>query len=131
MQADVQRIIEIYQHSGRYDVHVDPEIIELPNNRVDLVFEINEGKKTGVKSIDFVGTHDFSSDRLKNIIKTPEATSQLPATTDIYDPDRVEADRDLLRRFYLKHGFADVQMVSATDDIRSGQEGLHGHLHDR
>jgi outer membrane protein insertion porin family len=115
VQADVQRIIEIYQRSGRFDVRVDPKIIELPNNRVNLVFEINEGAKTGVKEIDFVGIHAFSSGRLKDVIKTSESNLlSFLQTTDIYDPDRVEADRDLLRRFYLQHGYADVRIVSAT-----------------
>jgi outer membrane protein insertion porin family len=115
VQADVQRIIEIYQRSGRFDVRVDPKIIELPNNRVNLVFEINEGPKTGVKEIDFVGIHAFSSGRLKDVIKTSESNLlSFLQTTDIYDPDRVEADRDLLRRFYLQHGYADVRIVSAT-----------------
>ncbi|HWP27798.1 MAG TPA: outer membrane protein assembly factor BamA [Xanthobacteraceae bacterium] len=115
VQADVQRIVEIYRRSGRYDVRVEPKIIELPNNRVDLIFEISEGKKTGVRSIRFVGNNSFSSMRLKEEIKTAE-TGLLAflQTSDIYDPDRVEADRDLLRRFYLKHGFADVRIVSAT-----------------
>ena len=70
VQADVQRIIEIYHRSGRFDVSVVPKIIELPNNRVDLVFEINEGDKTGVKEISFVGAHAFSHGRLKDVIKT-------------------------------------------------------------
>ena len=81
---------------------VDPKIIELPNNRVDLVFEINEGDKTGVKEIHFVGDHAYSGGRLKDVIKTTESDwLSFLQTTDIYDPDRVEADRDLLRRFYL------------------------------
>jgi outer membrane protein insertion porin family len=115
VQADVQRIVEIYRRSGRYDVRVEPKIIELPNNRVDLIFEISEGKKTGVRSIRFVGNKSFSAMRLKEEIKTAE-TGLLAflQTSDIYDPDRIEADRDLLRRFYLKHGFADVRIVSAT-----------------
>src|ERR1700687_1563672 len=70
VQADVQRIIEIYHRSGRFDVTVAPKIIELPNNRVDLVFEITEGQKTGVKLINFVGIHAYSSGRLKDVIKT-------------------------------------------------------------
>src|SRR5512135_701216 len=70
VQADVQRIIEVYHRSGRFDVKVDPKIIELPNNRVDLVFEISEGQKTGVKQINFVGAHAFSTGRLKDVIKT-------------------------------------------------------------
>ena len=125
VQADVQRIIEIYHRSGRFDVSVDPKIIELPNNRVDLVFEIKEGQKTGVKDIRFVGAHAFSSGRLKDVIKTTESNLlSFLQTTDIYDPDRVEADRDLLRRFYLKHGYADVRIVSAVGEYDPAKKGF-------
>jgi len=125
VQADVQRIIEIYHRSGRFDVSVDPKIIELPNNRVDLVFEIKEGDKTGVKDIRFVGTKAFSSGRLKDIIKTSESNFlSFLQTTDIYDPDRVEADRDLLRRFYLKHGYADVRIVAAVGEYDPSKKGF-------
>jgi len=125
VQADVQRIIEIYHRSGRFDVSVDPKIIELPNNRVDLVFEIKEGEKTGVKDIRFVGAHAFSSGRLKDIIKTSESNwLSFLQTTDIYDPDRVEADRDLLRRFYLKHGYADVRILSAVGEYDPAKKGF-------
>jgi outer membrane protein insertion porin family len=125
VQADVQRIIEIYHRSGRFDVRVDPKIIELPNNRVDLVFEITEGQKTGVKLINFVGIHAYSSGRLKDVIKTSESNFlSFLQTTDIYDPDRVEADRDLLRRFYLKHGFADVRIVAAVGEYDPGKKGF-------
>ncbi len=125
VQADVQRIIEIYHRSGRFDVSVDPKIIELPNNRVDLVFEIKEGQKTGVKDIRFVGIHAFSTGRLKDVIKTTESNLlSFLQTTDIYDPDRVEADRDLLRRFYLKHGYADVRIVSAVGEYDPAKKGF-------
>ncbi|MGA8970947.1 MAG: outer membrane protein assembly factor BamA, partial [Pseudolabrys sp.] len=125
VQADVQRIIEIYHRSGRFDVSVDPKIIELPNNRVDLVFEIKEGEKTGVKDIRFVGTKAYSSSRLKEVIKTSESNwLSFLQTTDIYDPDRVEADRDLLRRFYLKHGYADVRIVSAVGEYDPAKKGF-------
>jgi outer membrane protein insertion porin family len=115
VQADVQRIVEIYHRNGRFDVRVEPKIIELPNNRVDLVYEINEGEKTGIKKIIFVGNKNYGDQRLKDEIKT---RSTMPLfgflqSTDIYDPDRIEADRDLIRRFYLKHGYADVRVVSA------------------
>src|SRR3977135_1623290 len=73
VQADVARMAEIYRRSGRYDVRVNPEIIEQPNNRVDLIFTITEGSKTGVKSIEFIGNSAFSSYRLKDIIKTRES----------------------------------------------------------
>ncbi|HET7806340.1 MAG TPA: outer membrane protein assembly factor BamA, partial [Pseudolabrys sp.] len=125
VQADVQRIIEIYHRSGRFDVSVDPKIIELPNNRVDLVFEIKEGQKTGIKEIVFVGAKAFSHGRLKDVIKT-SASNLLSflQTTDIYDADRIEADRDLLRRFYLKHGYADVRIISAVGEYDPVKKGF-------
>ncbi len=125
VQADVQRIIEIYHRSGRFDVRVEPKIIELPNNRVDLVFEISEGQKTGIKEIRFQGAKAFSHGRLKDVIKTSESNwLSFLQTTDIYDPDRVEADRDLLRRFYLKHGYADVRIVSAVGEYDPAKKGF-------
>jgi outer membrane protein insertion porin family len=125
VQADVQRILEIYQRNGRFDVSVLPKIIDRPNNRVDLVFEINEGEKTGIKSIAFVGNKAYSTWRLKEVIKTTESTFlSFLQTTDVYDPDRIEADRDLIRRFYLKHGYADVQVVSATGVYDPGRKGF-------
>jgi outer membrane protein insertion porin family len=125
VQADVQRIIEIYHRSGRFDVSVDPKIIELPNNRVDLVFEIKEGDKTGIKEIVFVGAKAFSHGRLKDVIKTSSSNLlSFLQTTDIYDADRIEADRDLLRRFYLKHGYADVRIISAVGEYDPAKKGF-------
>ncbi len=125
VQADVQRIIEIYQRNGRFDVTVVPEIIERPNNRVDLIFKINEGEKTGIKHIVFVGNKSYADWRLKQVIKTAESNwLSFLQTTDVYDPDRIEADRDLIRRFYLKHGYADVQVVSATGVYDPAQKGF-------
>jgi outer membrane protein insertion porin family len=125
VQSDAQRISEIYRHSGRYDVRVTPEIIEQPNNRVDLIFTVDEGGKTGVKSVDFVGNNAFSSYRLRDVIKTHEANLlSFLGGGDIYDPDRVEADRDLLRRFYLKNGYADVQVVAALTEYDPEKKGF-------
>jgi outer membrane protein insertion porin family len=125
VQSDAQRIADIYRHSGRYDVSVNPQIIEQPNNRVDLVFEITEGVKTGVRSVEFVGNNAYSSYRLKDIIKTHESNLlSFLGGGDVYDPDRVEADRDLIRRFYLKHGFADVQVVAALTEYDPQQKGF-------
>ncbi len=126
VQADVQRIIEIYRRTGRFDVRVEPKFIELPNNRVDLVFEISEGEKTGVKNINFVGNNRFSSGRLRDIVKTSESNwLSFLQTTDIYDADRVEADRDLLRRFYLKNGYADVRIISAVGEYDPAKKGFN------
>jgi outer membrane protein insertion porin family len=125
VQADVTRIIEVYHRNGRFDVQVVPKIIQRPNNRVDLIFEIREGEKTGVKNIIFVGNHAYSDYRLKDVIKT--STSNFLSflqTTDVYDPDRIEADRDLIRRFYLSHGYADVQVVSAVGEYDPAIKGF-------
>jgi outer membrane protein insertion porin family len=125
VQSDVQRIVEVYQRSGRYDVTVTPKIVELPNGRVDLIFEINEGAKTGVAKIVFVGNKAFSDQRLKDVIKTGETNwLSFLKSNDIYDPDRVEVDRDLLRRHYLKYGFVDVRIVSAAGEYDPNAKGF-------
>ena len=125
VQSDAQRIAEIYRRSGRYDVSVTPEIIEQPNNRVDLIFTINEGGKTGIKSVDFIGNVAYSSYRLRDIIKTRESNLlSFLGGGDVYDPDRVEADRDLIRRFYLKNGYADVQVVAALTEYDPDKKGF-------
>lgn len=125
VQSDAQRIAEIYRRSGRYDVRVTPEIIEQPNNRVDLIFTVAEGAKTGVKSVDFIGNNSYSAYRLKDVIKTHESNLlSFLGGGDVYDPDRVEADRDLIRRFYLKNGFADVQVVAALTEYDPERKGF-------
>jgi outer membrane protein insertion porin family len=125
VQSDAQRIAEIYRRSGRYDVRVNPEIIEQPNNRVDLIFTVTEGSKTGVKSIEFIGNNAYSSYRLRDVIKTRESNLlSFLGGADVYDPDRVEADRDLIRRYYLKHGFADVQVVAALTEYDPERKGF-------
>ncbi|WP_408089544.1 outer membrane protein assembly factor BamA [Rhodoplanes sp. SY1] len=125
VQADTQRIVDIYQRAGRYDVRVEPKVIELPNGRVDLVFEVDEGGKTGVAKIVFVGNKAFSDWRLKDVVKTGE-TNWLSwlKSNDIFDPDRVEVDRDLIRRFYLRSGFADVRVVSAISEYDPSRKGF-------
>jgi outer membrane protein insertion porin family len=125
VQADVARLVEVYRRSGRFDIRIEPKIIQLPNNRVDLVYEITEGAKTGVKTIEFVGNRAYSSYRLKDVIKTSETgILAFLQTGDIYDPDRVEADRELLRRFYLKHGYIDVRVVSAIGEFDPNRRGF-------
>ena len=125
VQADVERIIEVYHRNGRFDIQVVPKIIQRPNNRVDLIFEVKEGEKTGVKAINFVGNKAYSSYRLKDVIKTSVSNwFSFLQTSDVYDSDRVEADRDLIRRFYLNHGYADVQVVSATGEYDPAQKGF-------
>jgi outer membrane protein insertion porin family len=125
VQSDAQRITEIYRRNGRFDVSVEPKLIEHANSRVDLVFEIREGGKTGIDTIQFVGNTSFSSYRLKDIIKTRETNLlSFLGSADIYDPDRIEADRDLIRRYYLKNGFADVRVVAAMTEYDPARKGF-------
>ncbi|WP_433995640.1 outer membrane protein assembly factor BamA [Bradyrhizobium tropiciagri] len=125
VQSDTLRIAEIYRRSGRYEVHVTPEIIEQPDNRVDLIFNIEEGAKTVVKTVEFTGNNAFSAARLRDVIKTHESNFlSFLGNNDVYDPDRVEADRDLIRRFYLKHGYADAVVIAALTEYDPGKKGF-------
>lgn len=125
VQSDVQRIVEVYRRSGRFDVSVVPKIIELPNSRVDLVYEIREGGKTTISSIEFVGNRAYSAFRLKDVVRTTQTNIlSFIQSTNIYDQDRLEADRELLRRFYLKNGYIDVRIVSAGAEFDSARNGF-------
>ena len=118
VQSDVQRLLEVYRRSGRFRASVEPKIIELPGGRVNLVFEVDEGDKTAVSRISFVGNHAFSEGRLRDIIKTRESGFLgFLRTTDTYDSDRLAQDQETLRKFYLRNGYADVRIVAANADL--------------
>lgn len=124
-QADTQRILEIYRRTGRFGARVEPKLIELPQNRVDVVFEINEAKKTGVRRISFVGNRAFGDGALREVITTGESGFlSFLSSNDIYDPDRLEADQEQLRRFYLRKGYADFRVVSAAADFDPNANGF-------
>lgn len=118
VQSDVQLILETYRRRGSFEASVEPKIIDLGQSRVDLVFEIDEGVKTSVARISFIGNRSFSDGRLRDVIKTRESgLLGFIRTTDTYDPDRLLADQELLRQFYYNHGFADFRIVSAVADF--------------
>jgi outer membrane protein insertion porin family len=124
-EADAQAIIEVYRRTGRYGAQVEPVIIERSDNRVDLVFEINEGEVTGVNSIDFVGNERFSDRKLRGVIDTSESGFfDFLVSTDVYDPDRLELDKELLRQYYLARGYADFTVLSATAELAPDREGF-------
>jgi outer membrane protein insertion porin family len=124
-QADRARILEIYARRGRFGATVEPKIIELDQNRVDVVFEITEGNVALVSRIGFVGNESYSDSRLKEIIATREqAWYRLLSTSDNYDPDRLAFDRELLRRFYLRQGYADVEITGATAELAPDRSGF-------
>ena len=114
VQADVQRIIELYRRNGKFAARVDPQIIQRPQNRIDLVYAITEGPTTGIARINFIGNKVYDSSTLKSQIATEEsAWWKFLASNDNYDPDRLAFDREQLRRFYVNHGYADFTVVSA------------------
>ncbi|MBC8337243.1 MAG: outer membrane protein assembly factor BamA [Rhodospirillales bacterium] len=118
VQKDVKRILAIYRSTGRFAATVEPKVIQLEQNRVDLVFEINEGDLTEIRSIRFVGNREFGDSRLRGVIRTRQSTWwRFLSSDDKYDPDRVTFDRELLRRFYLSDGFADFRVMSAVAEL--------------
>ncbi|MEQ9227202.1 MAG: outer membrane protein assembly factor BamA [Parvibaculum sp.] len=126
VQADVTRMIELYRRSGRFSATVDPKVIQLPQNRVDLVFEITEGPKTKIASINFLGNEEFSDGTLREVISTSEsAWWKFLSSSDSYDPDRLTYDRELLRRYYLQRGYADFRVVSAVADLSRDDSAFH------
>jgi outer membrane protein insertion porin family len=118
VQTTVKRMQDMYRLTGRFGAKIEPKIIRLPENRVDLVFEINEGPVTTIARIGFIGNKVFSDSKLKTVILTRESRwYRLFSTSDNYDPDRLAVDRDMLRQFYLKNGYADFRVVSAVAEL--------------
>ena len=118
VQSDVTRILEIYRRSGRFAASVEPKVIQLKQNRVDIIFEISEGDVTGIRKINFVGNEKFTDDDLREAIQTKETRwYRFLTSDDTYDPDRLTFDRELLRRYYLKRGYADFRVVSAVAEL--------------
>jgi outer membrane protein insertion porin family len=117
-EADRQRILDLYAKRGYYDAKVDPQVIRLDQNRVDVVFQVNDGQSTLISKIAFVGNHAFSEDRLTEVINSREERWwRFLSSSDQYDPERLNFDKELLRRFYLKSGYADFEMRDARSEL--------------
>ena len=126
VQADVQRIIELYRRNGKFAARVDPQIIQRPQNRVDLIFSITDGPTTGVSRINFTGNKVFDSDTLSGQIATEESRWwKFFATNDNYDPDRLQFDQESLRRYYVNRGYADFKVVSAVAQLTPNRESFY------
>ncbi len=118
VQRDVQRILDLYRRSGRFGAVVEPKMVKLDQNRIDLVFEVTEGKRTGVRDITFIGNQHYDADALREAISTREsAWYRFLSTTDYYDPDRLNYDKELLRKFYLNEGYVDARVLSAVAEL--------------
>ena len=125
VQQDVQRILQVYRRSGRFASQVEPKVIQLEQNRVDLVFEIDEGPLTTIRAISFIGNKKFSDSNLRNVVQTKEyAFWRIFQTSDTYDPDRLSFDRELLRRHYLKNGYADFRVISAVAELTPDRQSF-------
>ncbi|MFA6218226.1 MAG: outer membrane protein assembly factor BamA [Erythrobacter sp.] len=118
VRADVARIIELYKRQGRFAATVEPKLVELSQNRVDIVYEINEGPKSKVRQINIIGNEKFSDGELRGEMLTKQArlTSFFSSNTS-YDPDRLAFDQQKLRQFYLTEGYADFRVVSAVAEL--------------
>ncbi|MDP6706124.1 MAG: outer membrane protein assembly factor BamA [Alphaproteobacteria bacterium] len=125
IQSDARRIQQVYRRSGRFAATVEPKVIQLEQNRVDVVFEINEGPLTGIRKIEFIGNRAFSDGSLRDAIVTKEsAWYRFLTSDDTYDPDRMTLDRDELRRFYRSRGYADFRVVSAVAELTADRDAF-------
>lgn len=118
VQEDVQRILEIYKRTGRYAVVVEPQIIERDQNRVDLIFKIDEGPLASINKVNFVGNKHYSDDDLQSEIMSKESRwYRIFSSAENYDSEKTNYDKELLRRFYFKRGYADFRVVSAVAEL--------------
>ena len=125
VQEDVGRIVELYRRSGRISATVTPKIVELPQKRVDLIFEINEGPKSGILRINFLGNKGFSDNDLRDVVVTEQTHwYKFFSTNANYDPDRIEYDQEQLRKFYRNRGFYDFRVVSAVAELAPDKNGF-------
>ena len=123
---DRQKILDLYAAKGRYAVTVTPQLIRLSHNRVDVVFQISEGTLTLIQRISFVGNKAFSEARLSQVVTSKQtAWYRFFASSDEYNPDRVQYDRELLRRFYLRNGYVDFDVSDSTAEISPDRKSFY------
>jgi outer membrane protein insertion porin family len=124
-EADRDRLLALYSSKGRFAAQVTPKIIRLKDNRVNVVFEIKEGKASVIARIIFVGNHDFSESKLREVIDSRETVWwKFLSSSDNYDPDHVNYDRELLRRFYLRNGYVDFESDEAHAELSPDRGGF-------
>ncbi|MBU1378020.1 MAG: outer membrane protein assembly factor BamA [Alphaproteobacteria bacterium] len=125
VQGDVQRIVELYRRSGRISATVTPQIIELPQKRVDLIFKIDEGPKSGILSVNFLGNKAFSDNDLRDVVVTEETRwFKFFSNNANYDPDRLEYDKEQLRKHYRNRGYYDFRVTSSVAELAPDKNGF-------
>ncbi len=123
VRADVQRLLEIYRRGGRFAASIEPKVIQLEQNRVNLVFEITEGPKSSIGKINFMGNVKYSNDDLRAVLRSRESRWwRFLTSDDTYDPDRMAFDKQLLRDFYRSQGYADFRITSAVTELAPNKE---------
>jgi len=125
VRADVQRMLELYRGSGRFAATIEPKVVQLEQNRVDVVFEIQEGPKTKVSRVNFIGNNDFSDGDLRDVLATKESRWwKIFTSNDTFDPDRLAYDQQVLRQNYLNQGYADFRIISAVSELTPDRENF-------
>lgn len=125
VQNDLKRLLDVYRRNGRYAAEITPQIIPLEQNRVNLVYNIKEGPKALIKKVTFIGNENFDSATLSKVVSsTRERWYQFLTDNDKYDPDRLNYDQELLRRFYFQKGYADFKIKSAIAELSSEQDAF-------
>ncbi len=125
-EADRRALLELYAKKGYYNATVTPNIIELPDNRVNVVFQCNDGAQTLISRIDFIGNQHFSEGTLRQVISTRQyAWYRFLSSSDQFDPDRIEYDEYLLHQFYLHKGYADVNIISANAELSPDRKSFY------
>ena len=112
--ADVQRMLTIYQRQGYFGTKIEPQKIDLGDNRVNVVYEITEGHPTWITDIDFDGNEKFSDRTLRGeILSREHAWWRIMTQFDVFDEDRIQYDQQMLRQFYLRNGYVDFVVTDS------------------
>lgn len=126
VQTDVKRLLDVYRRNGRYSAAIEPQVIQREQNRVDLVFDIKEGPESAIRNITFIGNRTYPSSSLETIIRSSESRwYQFLSDNDKYDPDRMEYDKELLRKFYHSEGYADFKVKSAFAELTPDKDAFY------
>ncbi|MBX9727002.1 MAG: outer membrane protein assembly factor BamA [Rickettsiales bacterium] len=126
VQKDLKRLLDVYRRSGYYSSEITPQVIQLPQNRVNLVYSITEGPKAFIEKIAFIGNESYPAKSLETIINSSrERWYQFLSDSDKYDPDRLQYDQELLRKFYFENGYADFKVKSAIAELSPQRDAFY------
>ncbi len=118
VQNDLKRLLDVYRRSGRYSAEITPQLVQLEQNRVNLIYNIKEGPKALIEKVSFIGNENYPAKTLEKIISSSqERWYQFLSDSDKYDPDRLQYDQELLRKFYFENGYADFKVKSAIAEL--------------